>query len=343
MQYFFFLLIALLATFSSYSQIRKTQAVIIFTNNDSLSVDIQDEQLHVIQTRIKYRKINSDNIYTGFPEQVKSVKFADGRLFESVRTDSVSCFLLCLIEGYYNLYIKIERKGLKSYYLRHDQNQTIHLIETFSDQVIGRELQRVSNFEYAHQLTFAMGDNVRITMEIIKTKFVENELVAIVKKYNEYRGNKYPESASFKKNSTEISTGILTGGYPFSAQFIVPGLGVSFDFYSNHHYERFTLKSRILFNILDYKKGDSYSMSMQIPIAVSYNYLDNSRLSLDVLGGITSFLIIDSYTSYGERRSSTSYCLLPYLGTGIDYKIKESAIRFEISIFTLSFMLAYIF
>ncbi len=34
---------------------------------------------------------------------------------------------------------------------------------------------------------------------------------------------------------------------------------------------------------------------------------------------------------------------LPYLGTGIDYKLRKSALRFEVSLITVTFIFAYIF
>jgi len=338
-----FLLLAFLTAFSSYSQVQKTQAIIIFTNNDSLCAETQDEQLHLIQTRIHYRHSDSSNFVTAFPEQIKSVRFTDGRLFETVKTDSVSFLLLCLIEGYYNLY-KIERNGSISYYIRHAQDTPIHLVETFTDRYIQEdgEFRKISNFEYAHHLTNAMADNPRITMEISETKFVEDELVAIVKKYNEFKGNKYPEPTVNNKKSMKVSTGILISGYPFITDLHAPGLGMSFDFYRNRPYERFGLKTRVSFNILDYKKDDSYTFLIEIPIAMSYTYFDKGRVKLDLLGGVASFLMIDSYTMYGRQTNTSIYPGL-YLGTGIDYKIKESAFRFEFSLLTMSFVFAFIF
>ncbi len=254
----FFLLLALLASFTSYSQVEKTQAVIVFQNNDTLSAEIQDEQLNLIQTRIYYRQPGENTFSRGLPEQIKSVRFADGRLFESVQTDSVSSLLLCLIEGYYNLYTKAEKKGLNTYYIRHDQDPPIHLVETFTDRYIQEdgEFRRISNFEYAHQLTNAMADNARITMEISEMKFKEDNLVAIVKEYNEFKGTQYPASSFHKRKSIKVSPGLLISGYPIMSEIYFPGLGICFDFYRNRPYERFSLKTSISFNIADDPIGD---------------------------------------------------------------------------------------
>ncbi len=339
------LLVVLLASLSSYSQVGKTEAVIVFQNSDTVSAEIKDEQLHLIQTRIYYKQPGANTFSKGLPEQIKSVRFADGRLFESVQTDSVSSLLLCLIEGYYNLFTKAENKGLNTYYIRHAQDPPIHLFETFQDQYekTEDEVRRKSNYEYAHQLTNAMADNARLTMDISEMKFTEDNLVSIVKKYNEFKGTQYPASSGNKQKSTKISTGILISGYPLLTDFHAPGLGMCFDFYRNRPYEKFGLKTRVSFNILDYQKDDSYKFIMEIPIGVSYKYFERTRLNLDVFGGISSFLIIDSDISYGVRETYSTFAASLYLGTGIDYKIKKSALRFEFSLIPMTLIFAYIF
>jgi hypothetical protein len=150
----------LFISFTSFSQVKKIQAVIVFTDNDTLSVEIKDEQLQKVQIGIQYRKLDSQNFITGFPSQVKSVRFADGRLFESIKIDSATFLLFNLVKGYYGLYAKLENSGLKTYYLRHAQDELIHLTETFTEKVINGQSRMVSNHEYAHQLTTAMSDNV---------------------------------------------------------------------------------------------------------------------------------------------------------------------------------------
>lgn len=128
--------------------------------------------------------------------QIKSARFIDGRLFETVKTDSVSYFLWCLIEGYYNLYTKIENNGTKTYYLKHAQEEAIHLTETFSEKTINGQLRKVSNHEYALALVKAMNDNMKINSDIYASKFTEHDILAIVKKYNEFKGAKYPETVT---------------------------------------------------------------------------------------------------------------------------------------------------
>lgn len=344
MRKLYFLLIALFFALPLYSQVLKTQAVIIFANNDSIRAEIKNEQLHIIQTRIQYKPSGSSNFVTGLPDQVKSVKFDDGRLFESVKTDSVSFLLLCIIKGYYTLY-KIEISGSVTYYIRHAGDSPIHLIETFTDRYIQSEgeYRKISNFEYVHQLISAMSDNAQITKEINETKFREDELLAIVKKYNEFKGNQYPVAAIANKKVIKISTGILVKEFPFITERLAPGIGVSFDFYRTRPYERFGLKTHISFNLKDYKKGDRYNLLMEIPIALSYSYFESGKIKLDLLGGASTFFVINSYTSYGHRSTLADVYPLLYLGTGIDYKVKKSALRFEISILTRSFILAYIF
>lgn len=342
---FLFLFIPLLTAFSAFSQVRSTKSFIVFANNDSLTTEIKDDPLQDIQTRIRYLEPDSKQFITGLPETIKSLKFTDGRLFETIKSDSVSCLLLCLIEGYYNLYSKIESNGLKTYFIRHENDTPIHLFETFRDQYMEADgkTHKLSNFEYAHILTYAMADNAVITTEINKTRFTEHDLVSILKKYNQFKGDKYPDPAFLNKKSTKISAGILTSAYPFLHSFIFPGLGLSFDFYKNRPYERFKLKTHVSFNILEYKKNDSYKLLFETPIALSYSYLDRGRFKMDISGGVTSFLLIDSRTSYNARRTYTSLSPNLYLGTGLDYKIKNSVLRFEFSLLTLSFALAYIF
>lgn len=340
------LIIVVLSVFSTYSQAQISQAVIIFANNDSLSAEIKDEKLKNIQTRVLYREPGSDNFVTALPDQVRSVRFTDGRLFESVETDSVPDFLLCLIKGYYTLYAKLEKNGLKTYYMRHEQDTLIHLFETLTDQYVkvNGELRRLSNFEYVHQLSNSMADNGSITAKINEIRFREDELVAIVKQYNEFKGNKYYEDSNLKKKM-KISTGILINYYPYTDIFELQaaGFGMSFDFYRNRPYQKFGLKTRFTFNISEYTKNESYKFNIEVPLALSYNYLERSRLRLYFLGGITSFVFFDSETSYGKRNNSIWGSPSPYLGTGIDYKIKKSALRFEISVLPLRYMLAYIF
>ncbi|MDO9258039.1 MAG: hypothetical protein Q7U54_21175 [Bacteroidales bacterium] len=232
-----------------------------------------------------------------------------------------------------------------TYYIRHAEDTPIHLVETFTDRYIQSEgeFRKISNFEYVHQLTSAMSDNARITKEINESKFREDELRAIVKKYNEFKGNKYPVSAILKKKLVKVSTGFLVSEFPFTPELLAPGLGVSFDFYRTRPYERFGLKTHISLNLKDYKKGDRYNLLIGIPIALSYSYFERGRIKLDLLGGASAFLVIDSYTSYGHRNTYTDVYPMLYLGTGIDYKVKKSALRFEISFLTSSFILAYIF
>jgi hypothetical protein len=339
------LVVLMLGSLSSYSQVDKTEAIIVFQNSDTVYAEIKDEQLHLIQARIYYRQPGANNFSIGLPNQIKSVKFADGRLFETVKTDSASFLLLCLIEGYFDLYTKAETKGLNNYYLRHAQDQPIHLFETFQDQYeeTEGEVRRKSNFEYAHQLTNAMADNAKITMKISEMKFKEDNLVALVKEYNEFKGTLYPAFSGKKQKSTKISTGILISGYPLLTDFHAPGLGMCFDLYRNRPYEKFGLKTRVSFNILDYKKDDSYTFIIEIPIGVSYKYFERSRVKLDVFGGISSFLIIDSDISYGVRDTDSTFAGSLYLGTGVDYKIRKSAFRFEFSLIPMTLIFAYIF
>jgi len=339
------LLVVMLASLSSYSQVGKTEAVIVFQNSDTVSAEIKDEQLHLIQTRIYYRQPGANTFSKGLPEQIKSVKFTDGRLFESVQTDSVSSLLLCLIEGYYNLFTKAENKGLNTYYIRHAQDPPIHLFETFQDQYekTEDEVRRKSNYEYAHQLTNAMADNPRITMEISEMKFKEDNLVALVKEYNEFKGTQYPASSFHRRKSIKVSPGLLISGYPIISEIYFPGLGISFDFYRNRPYERFSLKTSISFNIVDDPIYDRNNLIIEIPIALSYSYYEKGRLKLDFFGGVSSLLVIDSYTSYGHRETFAELHPLLYLGTGIDYKLRKSALRFEVSLITVTFIFAYIF
>jgi hypothetical protein len=346
MRKLYFLLIALFFALPLYSQVLKTQAVIIFANNDSLSAEIKDEQLKNIQVRIQYRKPGSDNFVTGLPGLIKSVRFTDGRLFESVKTDSATVFLLRLIEGYYTLYAKVEKNGLNTYYLKHKQDTLIHLYETLTDQYVkvNGELRRLSNFEYVHQLSYAMADNGAITAKINDIKYREDELMAIVKQYNEFKGNIYRKDSNLKKKM-RISTGILINYYPYSDIFEsqAAGFGISFDFYRNRPYQKIGLKTRFVFNILEFTKNESYKFNIEVPLALSYNYLERTRLRLYFLGGITSLLFFDSETIDGKRNNSNWGSPSPYLGTGVDFKIKKSALRFEISILPLRYMLDYIF
>lgn len=339
------LFIVFLSALSSYSQVQISQAVIIFANKDSLSVEIKDEKLKNVQTRILYREPGSDNFVTGLPGQIKSIRFTDGRLFESVKTDSVSDFLLCLIKGYYTLYAKLEKNGLKTYYMIHEQDTLIHLFETLTDQYVkvNGELRRLSNFEYVHELATAMADNAKITSEINDIKFREDELLLIVKQYNEFKGDKYSEVSNSKKKPTKISIGVLLSYSPFLTDFRAVGLGMSFDFYRNRPYQKFGLMTRCSFNILEYTKNDSYKFGIEIPVALSYKYLERTRLKLYFLGGITSIVFFKSETSYGKRTNSIYGGALPIIGTGIDYKIKKSALRLEFSIISRSFIFAYIF
>jgi hypothetical protein len=344
----FFLLLALIALFgSSYAQ--KTQAIIVFANNDSLSAEVRDEKLNLIQGRIYYRQPGSNAFSKGLPEQIKTVKFADGRLLESVKTDSAQFLLLCLIEGYYNLYRKVEAKGLNTYYIRHAMDTSIHLYETFQDKYeeVDGEIRRISNYEYAHQLTMAMADNARLTVKISDVKFKENELIAIIKEYNEFKGYKYSEAESFNQKPTKVNMGVFINSYPFKTFFnetgFGTGIGMSFDFYKNRPYERLGLKTSISLNVLDYKKDENYNLMMEIPLALSFTFLDHNRLKMNVFGGISSLFILDSYMSYDTRQTNTFITPCPYLGAGIDYKIKKSALRLELSLFTKSFMIGYIF
>ncbi len=336
--------IALLSVLSSYSQVQRSQAVIIFANNDSLSVEIKNEQLQNIQTHIQYKPHGSNNFVTGLPEQITSVRFTDGRMLESIKTDSVTLLLLRLIDGYYNLY-KIERNGLITYYIRHAEDTPKHLVETFTDKYLKEDGQfhMISNFEYIHELTYAMADNAKITAEINEIKFREDELMTIVKQYNEYKGKKYPEVSKLKKKPTKVSTGILINYSPFLSDFRAVGLGMNFDFYRNRPYQKLGLMTRCSFNILEYTKNDSYKFGIEIPIALSYKYLEKDRLKLYFLGGITSIVFFESETSYGTRTNSIYGGGVPIIGTGIDYKIKKSALRFEFSLIPSNFILAYIF
>ena len=344
----FFLLLALIALFgSSYAQ--KTQAIIVFANNDSLSAEVRDEKLNLIQGRIYYRQPGSNAFSKGLPEQIKTVKFADGQLLESVKTDSAQFLLLCLIEGYYNLYRKVEAKGLNTYYIRHAMDTSIHLYETFQDKYeeVEGEIRRISNYEYAHQLTMAMADNARLTVKISDVKFKENELIAIIKEYNEFKGYKYSEAESFNQKPTKVNTGVFINSYPFKTFFnetgFGTGIGMSFDFFKNRTYERYSLKTSISFNVVEYNKDENYNYMMEIPIALSYKFLDHNRVKMNIFGGITSFLMIDSKMRNDTRQTDTYFSPFLYLGTGIDYKIKKSALRLELSLFTKSFMIGYIF
>jgi len=174
-------------------------------------------------------------------------------------------------------------------------------------------------------------------------KFREDNMVAIVKEYNEFKGIQYPAFSANKQKSMKMSTGILMSSYPLLTDFHIPGLGVCFDFYRNRPYEKFGMKTRVSFNILEYKKEDSYSFIIEIPIGVSYRYVERTRLTSNVFGGISPFVTIDSYISYGERHTSSDFFAFLYLGTGFDYKIKKSALRFEISLIPMTFIFAYIF
>ncbi len=337
------LIFLLVSVFSSFSQALKTKADIVFTNNDTLSAEIFDAQIRVVQKSIKYRKLDSDNYTTAYPDQIKSVKFADGRLLESIKTDSVYYLLLNQIKGYYNLYSKLESNGVKTYYIRHDKDQPIHLTETFSEKLVNGQREQISNYEYAHQLTKAMADNARICSELSELKFTENQLIAIVKKYNEFKGNDYTNSDNFKKKSAKIVIGVLVNNIFWIGEPAAPGLGMSFDFRRNRPYEKFALHTRLTFNVFEYKNKDTHSMFFSFPLAVSYNYFDQARLRMDVFGGIVPYLAFDSYLSYGKRTSYTTYSSGLYIGTGIDYKIKNSALRFEIAVIPLSVALCYVF
>ena len=283
----------LLTTFSSFSQTLKIKADIVFANNDSLSAEVLDEQLRDIQKGIKYRDLDSENFKTAYPDQLKSVKFADGRLLETVKTDSVSCLLLNLIQGYYNLYEKFENFGLMTFYLRHAQDEPIHLTETFLEKEIGSKSVKVSNYEYVHKLTNAMADNLSLSTEINTTKFSEYELISIVKKYNEFKGNKYSETDYSQKKSTKIDKGILIFNYLDTKDYRVvnligvPGVGMSFDFRRNNHYEKFALKTRISISLEKFENWRNQSWFMITPIMVSYNYLNFTRFQMDILGGIS--------------------------------------------------------
>jgi hypothetical protein len=201
----------------------------------------------------------------------------------------------------------------------------------------------VSNHEYAHQLTTAMSDNVKLCAEISELKFDEDELISIVIKYNEYKGYSVSNNATTNTKPLKIAIGILANTYFLKNEPASPGLGMSFDLSRNRPYERFALKTRISFNFKEYTKDESYSVFIAVPIVVSYNYLDLARFKMDVFGGMASYLTYNSYTSFDLRDSYTTFDPGLYLGTGFDYKINKSALRFEVSVVPISVMLSYIF
>lgn len=337
----FFLLI--IVSTSSYSQLPKTKAKLIFTDNDSLIAEIKEEQLYVIQTHIDFRSYDSVNFTRAYPGQIKSVSFIDGRLFETIKTDSVSYFLWCILEGYYNLYTRVEKNGKKTYYLKHAQDDAIHLTETFTEKTINGQLRKVSNYEYAHALIEAMDDDIKISPDIYASKFTEHDLLAIVKKYNEFKGTIYPESAKVNAKSTKISVGILVNSCPVFLSPI-PGLGMTFDFYRNRPYEKFSIRTRFSLNLYPSRYDETNKLILaEIPVGLSYSYLNLEKFRFDVLGGISSFMIFDPSSKNEQYKTDFSYSALPYLGAGVDYKFSKSRLRLEFSVFDLNILIAYIF
>jgi len=315
------------------SQTRTIRAVIVYASGDTLTTEIQNDPVPVLQKGIRYKQPGSALLKTVLPDSLKSVTIEDGRVFETVTCDSASCLLLSILKGYYNLYQKEESKNVFSYYLFHLNDKPYHLYETISVKEIEGAKYKRSNYEYIRELKLAMADKLELSDEIHALKFDGKEITGIVKKYNKLKGDSYHEERAKFLNGIVTEKGILAGVNYFYFDDPNPGIRAGLDlvFRKKYTYSRRSINTGILYSRTQTKLryGSEIFHGLEIPVLFNYRLFDFHGAEPFVSCGISviSCLTITKFdfSTYDTRESSAFF--LPSIGCGAKFNIGKSALK----------------
>ena len=330
---------------------------IVNNSNDTIYGSIVDKDWNVSPHNIKFFKNDESDFKRFTPTDIKAFGIKDKDSYISslvivdvsnTRTDELSyspipdtmtqqLFLHVLVQGKISLYFNHDEKAKDHFFIRKDNSAVTELIlKKYLSEKDPNKIQLVEKFR--NQLSLYMNDCSTLSEAIRSVGFNENELKALVSKYNNCI-EPVKESYTFKSKSVHSAFGILAGIYSSSLSFngsINPYFIVSADFKSftgfsfgcnmivplMKRFNRHQLATELMYKKIQFNSSFDTTTTNYIGYNVIYHYnyyltyyyiklnllyrltvsqKENTDFFLDA--GISNSMVIRSQHSFDEKKT----------------------------------------
>jgi len=342
--------VLLLFVLSSYSQGNYVPGSIVLKSGDSIVgfVKSQDEEKLKDGCFFKRDIDSKPDFYAA--DSIKSFRF-NNRFYESKNigiNNPKNVFLECLVDGKVDLYFLKDNDSIHYYVVNRD-NKLIELLNTSELIIVDDRVCYRYFYDYIGTLNSTFADYPPIFPDVKKTRFTSDQLVKIVKKYNdEACGDEV--CIVYKKNIKPVTYIGFKAGVNYSNINFNPKFEETTDFWSDLNSSH-TAGSSISIFLCQKNLFGSVNMSQNLSIGYSVDSYKSDIFSIEMqtlsipfyfsryypIGNFKPFInfgidnvITINFKTYPERFkagfiewTTSRYQINGLVGLGLEYSLKS--------------------